>query len=231
MAFAESFSGTNGTWGTEYSLTGNTASVQTQTADGIYAPFIDCSAVARGDIYRLKAYEKVLAAGTQRKFMQYDIRNQQTNPLITIPPVMLLNGWDFTLQRIAGSDRTITYSVRGITGNVTLESEDSATISTSEYFLRSDSTTPVKQTTDGMFQVFLDVNAVAKADDFEFKVTDEARDADSTSQVLDRAMIGNDRQLDIWLSPTYILMNGWEFSLDKMAGTDRSIAWSIRKMA
>jgi hypothetical protein len=36
---------------------------------------------------------------------------------------------------------------------------------------------------------------------------------------------------DNWVSPSFILLHGWTFSLEKIAGTDRTITWSVRKVA
>jgi hypothetical protein len=230
MTLLEKYAGTNGTWGTEYSLTGSTASIQAQTADGLYAPWIDMSALARGDLYRLRAYEKVESGGTQREVEEWNIRHQQTAPLITIPPLMLLHGWDFTLQRLAGTDRTITWSVKGVEGGITEAFTSTSTIGTTEHFLASNSTSKTKQTVAGIYMVFLDVSAVAKGDDFLFTCTEEARAADTVEQAVFKRLIR-------WGgSPHYVsealhLSNGWEFSLDKIAGTDRAIGRSIRKAA
>jgi hypothetical protein len=35
----------------------------------------------------------------------------------------------------------------------------------------------------------------------------------------------------LFVTPSLIFLHGWEFSLKKLAGTDRSIEWSIRQVA
>jgi hypothetical protein len=48
--------------------------------------------------------------------------------------------------------------------------QDSATIGTSEYFLAADSTTQGSgQSTDGVYQLFIDVNALAAGDLFRVR--------------------------------------------------------------
>jgi hypothetical protein len=233
MALTEEYTGSNGTWGTEFSLTAHSTTLAEQSSDGLYAPWVDTSALARGDLYRLRAYESVESAGTKRIVLNQDIPGWGLafSELFTLPPLMLLHKWDFTLTRIAGSDRTIEYGVRGVEGAVTEAFAGSDTITTTEFFLASDSTTKTKQTTAGLYQLFLDVNALAKSDEFELKMYEEVRDAATTdrSQVL--GLLKGVRTAKVYVTPTLFLDNGWEFSLDKIAGTDQAIPRSIRKVA
>lgn len=233
MTLAESYTGSNGSWGTEFSLTAHSTTLPAQTTDGLYAPWIDMVNLARGDLYRLRAYETVIAAGTKRICFEHHIPGWGLNPdkLFTIPPLMLVHGWDFTLTRIAGTDRTIEYGVRGVTGAVTEPFSNTNTIGATEFFIASNSTTKTKQTAVGLYQVFLDVNALAKSDEFELKMYEEVRDAATVDQVGMRALLKGARSLKIYSTPTLFLDNGWEFSLKKIAGTDRSIPASLRKVA
>jgi hypothetical protein len=44
-------------------------------------------------------------------------------------------------------------------------------------------------------------------------------------------MFANAQSSPIWVSPTLILMHGWDGTILKIAGTDRSIDFSIRQVA
>jgi hypothetical protein len=35
----------------------------------------------------------------------------------------------------------------------------------------------------------------------------------------------------LWVSPSFVLMNGWDMTLRQTAGTGRAYPWSIRKVA
>ena len=116
MALSEAYTGTNGSWATEFSLTNASTTIATQTTDGVYQVVLDLSAMALGDTYEFRAYEKTRGADTQR-VLQYFVFNHARGSDGAIwysEPVMLLNGWDYTLKRTAGSDRTITWSVRSV---------------------------------------------------------------------------------------------------------------------
>jgi hypothetical protein len=233
VALGEEYTGSNGSWGTEFSLTAHSTSLPSQTSDGLYAPWIDVANLARGDEYIIRAYETVVSGGTKRLYFSHVIPGWglPARKLFTIPPAMLLHGWDFTLQRIAGSDRTIEYSVKGIEGAVTEYDSGTDTISTSEYFLASDSTSISKQTEVGLYQLFMDVNALAKGDDFRVNLWEEVRGASSTEQAVRLANLTGVRSHKVYATPTLELLNGWEFSMQRRTGADRSVPWSIRKVA
>jgi len=117
MAFSEPYTGSNGTWGTEYSLTNASTTLAAQTTDGCYQLFLDLSAMANGDTYEIRVYEKVRSADTQRVCFYASVSHAQGADAANYvtPPLILINGWDMSVKRIAGSDRTITYSIRAVT--------------------------------------------------------------------------------------------------------------------
>lgn len=115
MAITEYASGTETVSTTEWSLTTDTAGPDAQTDDGMYQAVLDLNALAKGDVFVFKVYEKVLAASTQRVVWQAFFANAQSEPNWVSPGLILLHGWDFTLLKTAGTDRAIDFSVRRIT--------------------------------------------------------------------------------------------------------------------
>jgi len=106
--------------------------------------------------------------------------------------------------------------------------QNSATIGTTEYFLAANSTTQGSgQTTDAMVQLFLDVSALANADEFRVRAWD-AISSGGTVRIIMEWTIAHAQSEPIWASPALILLHKWDFSVTKLTGTDRSIAWSIR---
>lgn len=106
---------------------------------------------------------------------------------------------------------------------------NSATISTTEYSLTNNSTTKQAITTDGVFQAFLDVNALVAGDTFEFKIYEKVQSS-GTQRVIGSWIIDGAQSNPIWPSLSFLLINGWEMTLIKIAGTDRAIPWSIRQV-
>jgi hypothetical protein len=103
---------------------------------------------------------------------------------------------------------------------------DSATIGATEYFLASDSTTKVDQTDDCILQIWVDFGALASGDDYELKVYEKIN-AGTQRVIIDNRFVG--AQSSPFVSPSLIVGDGWEVSVAKLSGTDRSIGWSLRK--
>ncbi len=106
---------------------------------------------------------------------------------------------------------------------------DSASIGTTEYSLVSDSTTPASDTTDGVFQVFIDTGNMAIGDQYRIIIKEKVTSAGSQRDIYAAVLTGT--MTDNWVSPSLILMHGWDVTIQKLAGTDRTFAWSIRQVA
>lgn len=114
MAITEAFAGTEAVSTTEWSLTTDTAGPDVETSDGVFQLWLDLNALATGDEFQIKGYEKVQSTDTQRAFLQANVLGPQSPVNWVSPSFILMNGWDFTLKKIAGTDRTITWSIRKV---------------------------------------------------------------------------------------------------------------------
>lgn len=114
MAITEAFTGTATISTAEVSLTTNTSGPDVETSDGIFQCFIDLNALIAGDVFELKVYEKVLTSSTQRLVFNARFAGVQGQPNWVSPSLILLNGWDFTLKKISGTDRSIDWSIRKV---------------------------------------------------------------------------------------------------------------------
>jgi len=99
---------------TELGLTNGTSVIASNTDDGVYQVFLDLNALAAGDIFEFKAYEKVHSAGTQRVIYSARFAGAQGQPVWASPSLVLVHGWDFSLKKISGTDRSILYSIRKV---------------------------------------------------------------------------------------------------------------------
>jgi hypothetical protein len=101
----------------EYSLPADTTSgvPTSQTTDGVYQFFIDFGAMVAGDQYRVRIYEKYDSGGTQRLVEEWILAGAQSKPMFITPSMILGEGWDCTVLRLAGSDRTVAWSIRKAT--------------------------------------------------------------------------------------------------------------------
>jgi hypothetical protein len=101
---------------TEISIVSGTSSLQTITTAGVYQLWVDPvgAAMAKGDEFEIKIYEKVEATGgTKRVVFSARLSDAQSELFVT-PTLILMNGWDMTLKKIAGTDRNFDASIRKI---------------------------------------------------------------------------------------------------------------------
>jgi len=104
-----------------------------------------------------------------------------------------------------------------------------ATIGTSEFFLASNSVTPTYQTVQCALQPWIDLSNMAAGDEYAIRLYEKING-------------GSVRLIELWTRagaqakpgftiPSVIVGEGWEISVQKVSGTDRSISWSLRKVA
>ena len=115
MALSEAYTVTGSSWGTETSLTSGTTTIQSRTIPGVYQLFVDVANLTSGDVYVVRLYERVRSTDSQRVVASWTLTGGLGEPVFATPGFHLRNGWDFTLQRTAGTDKTITASVRAVT--------------------------------------------------------------------------------------------------------------------
>lgn len=102
-------------------------------------------------------------------------------------------------------------------------------IGATEWSCTTDTAGPDADTTDGVFQVFLDVSDMVAGDQLQIRVYEKVRSGDSQGIVYEALLTGAQSQ-PIWVSPSLILLHGWDVTLDALAGTI-TVNWSIRQVA
>ena len=113
MAISEAFAGSEAVSTTEHSLTTDTAGPDTETSDGVFQVWLDLSDMVAGDQLQIRIYEKVQAADSQRICLQSIITGPPTDPIWVSPSLVLMHGWDVTLDALAGTI-TVTWSIRKV---------------------------------------------------------------------------------------------------------------------
>jgi len=104
----------------------------------------------------------------------------------------------------------------------------SATISTTEFFMMSNSTTQTPQTTACVAQPMIDVSQLAAGDQYVFHFYEKVN---GTQFDLCAPITVTGAQPGPVVFPAFEVLEGWEVSGKKLAGTDRIIKWAIRKSA
>lgn len=113
MATTEAFTGTATIGTAEYSLPNAGTTLTPRTEQGVYQVFIDTAAMAAGDQYRIKVYEKVRSSTAQRGIYEAVLTGAMADSWV-FPSLLLMHGWDVTMQKLAGTDRAFSWSLRQV---------------------------------------------------------------------------------------------------------------------
>jgi hypothetical protein len=98
----------------ELSIVSGTTTLQTITDDGVYQLWVDAGTMQKADEFQIKLYEKVEGTGgTKKVFATWSLLGVQTEIFVT-PTFILINGWDMTITKIAGTDRAFDASIRKV---------------------------------------------------------------------------------------------------------------------
>jgi hypothetical protein len=106
------------------------------------------------------------------------------------------------------------------------ESGTKATTLDTEHVLNT--TTP--ETTDGVFQLFIDVNAMVAGDVTLIRIKEKTISGGTQRRCKVYTLVG--AQSDpLWVSEAFMFLHGWDMTIEQTDGTARSYPWSIRKAA
>lgn len=87
------------------------------------------------------------------------------------------------------------------------------------------------ETTDGVFQFWVDLSNMAAGDVTIIRVYEKVKSAGTArvceSAVINGATIGTNNK--IWESRALMLLYGWKFTIEQTDGSGRSYDWGIRK--
>ena len=85
-------------------------------------------------------------------------------------------------------------------------------------------------TTDGVFQFFIDLYNLANGDTLEIQVLEKVLSS-GTARLVFESTVSNAQDEPVWASPALVLMHGWTLQIKQTAGTARAFDWSQRKIA
>jgi hypothetical protein len=104
----------------------------------------------------------------------------------------------------------------------------SEAVSTTEWSCTTDTAGPDADTTDGVFQVFLDTSDMVAGDQLRIKIYEKVTSGGTQREIYTATLTGT--MTTTWVSPSLILMHGWDVTLEALAGTI-TVLWSIRQVA
>ena len=111
---------------------------------------------------------------------------------------------------------------------ITVAYTGTATIGSTEYSLVNNSTTLASSTDVGVYQVFIDTTTMQAGDEYEIDIKEKVVSGGSQKTIYLAVLDG--AQSSPFVTPTLVLMLGWDVTMTRLSGSSRSIAWSIRKV-
>lgn len=87
----------------------------------------------------------------------------------------------------------------------------------------------ILQTTAGIYQTFVNTSGIVGSGEFQLKVYEVVKAVEYPQVVYNATFVGP-QSPSIWVSPSLVLMNGWDQTLQKIVGGDITFSWSIRKV-
>lgn len=102
-------------------------------------------------------------------------------------------------------------------------------IDTNERSLSANSAGVSANTVDGVYQALLDVSDMIAGDILQIRIYEKARSGD-TQRIVYESILRDAQAEPIWVSPSLVLLHGWDITCDALAGTI-TVNWSIRQVA
>ena len=104
-----------------------------------------------------------------------------------------------------------------------------ATVGTAELSLVSGTTSLQSVTTDGVYQVFIDTVNMIAGDEYEILIKEKVTSAGVQRNIYSAVLDG--KQSSPFVTPSLVLIHGWDITMRKVTGTDRAFPYSIRQVA
>lgn len=101
------------------------------------------------------------------------------------------------------------------------------TVGATELSIVSGTTTLQNNTTAGVYQLVIDAANMAKGDEFIVKLYEKCKAAGTKRVFSAWRLLGV--QSELFITPSFMLLNGWDMTITKLVGTDRAFDASIRK--
>lgn len=95
--------------------------------------------------------------------------------------------------------------------------------------MTTDTSGPDADTTDGLFQLALDLSDMADGESVRVRAYEKCRSGDTQRKVFE-STYADAMQEPLIYTPPLILMHGWDFTITTMVGTVNCL-WSIRSLA
>ena len=96
------------------SVVSGTTTVTDTVETGVFQLWVDGGAMLKGDEFKIKISEKVEATGGTRKNVFVATLSDVQSEIFVTPQLILMFGWNATIEKVAGTDRAFDASLRKV---------------------------------------------------------------------------------------------------------------------
>lgn len=104
----------------------------------------------------------------------------------------------------------------------------SETVTTTEWSLTTDTAGPDADTAAGIFELWVDLNALIAGDQYQIRLYEKAA-VGNTQRLVQEWFVDGAQAKPTQRFELGMLLVGWDVTLKKIAGTDRLITWTVRR--
>jgi hypothetical protein len=112
---------------------------------------------------------------------------------------------------------------------ITVAYSGTEAVSTTEHSMTTDTAGPDTDTTDGVYQLFLNLADLTVGDELQVRIYEKVLSG-STQRIVYQQNISGEIGSKHFVFPALVLMHGWDMTLDAISGTI-TVLWSIKKVA
>jgi len=85
-------------------------------------------------------------------------------------------------------------------------------------------------TTDGVYQLYIDLSGMTYGDSYEIKIY-ETVTSGALKSICYKAVLTGPQAEPLWVSPSFLLTGGWDFTIIRLSGASTATPSSIRQIA
>ena len=101
-------------------------------------------------------------------------------------------------------------------------------VGVTEHSMTTDTAGPDVTTANGIYVIYLDLSDMIAGDELQVRVYEKVQSTDTQRIVYQSNLVGAQGNPN-WYSIPFVLMHGWDATLDAIAGTI-TVTWSIRQV-
>jgi hypothetical protein len=99
-----------------------------------------------------------------------------------------------------------------------------------EWSFTANSAGPAANTVSGVYQIFVDTTDMIANDQIQLRVYEKCSSG-APQRIVYQSTLSGSQGEPMWVTPSLILMHGWDATANLLTGGTMNVCWSIRQVA